>query len=148
MTRRRTIKIDVLNDETTLEADTKLVKDALETMKLIGATDVDSLRVRRNEEQAAQMENYENLTPAESTSYRSLVMKLAYVAQDRVAIRVTRRWSSAMMFPWTVCLCVLRRTLYRSSVAERTCVLHRQHVGVAPGPCACLVVRAPPPLRF
>ena len=35
----RTIKIDVLNDETTLEADTKLVKDALETMKLIGATE-------------------------------------------------------------------------------------------------------------
>ena len=34
-----TIKIDVLNDETTLEADTKLVKDALETMKLIGATE-------------------------------------------------------------------------------------------------------------
>ena len=30
----RTIKIDVLNDEMTLEADTKLVKDALETMKL------------------------------------------------------------------------------------------------------------------
>ena len=28
----RTIKIDVLNDEMTLEADTKLVRDALETM--------------------------------------------------------------------------------------------------------------------
>ena len=35
----RTNKIGVLNDETTLEADTKLVKDALDTMKLIGATE-------------------------------------------------------------------------------------------------------------
>ena len=33
----RAIKIDMLNDEMTLEADTKLVEDALETMKLIGA---------------------------------------------------------------------------------------------------------------
>ena len=33
----RTIKIDVLNDEMTLAADTKLVKDALESMKLMGA---------------------------------------------------------------------------------------------------------------
>ena len=33
----RTIKIHVLNDEMTLEADTKLVKVALETMKLVGA---------------------------------------------------------------------------------------------------------------
>ena len=33
----RTIKIDVLKDEMTLEADTKLSKDALETMKLVGA---------------------------------------------------------------------------------------------------------------
>ena len=33
----RAIKIDVLNDEMTLEADTKLVEDSLETMKLIGA---------------------------------------------------------------------------------------------------------------
>ena len=32
----RTIKIDVLNDEMTLEADTKLVKDALETMHVSG----------------------------------------------------------------------------------------------------------------
>ena len=68
----------------TLEADTKLVRDALETMKLIGAKGVDSPRVRRNEKQTAQIENSEKLTSAESTLYRSLVMKLAYVAQDRV----------------------------------------------------------------
>ena len=43
----RTIKIDVLNDEMTLEADTKLVENALESMKLIGAKGVDSPRVRR-----------------------------------------------------------------------------------------------------
>ena len=70
------------------------------------------------------------------------------------ATRVTRRWSSAMVFPWTVCLCVLWRTLWRSSVAEWTCVHHRQHVGDAlsghlraPGPCACLVVPATVGLR-
>ena len=57
----RTIKIDVLNDEMTLEADTKLVRDALETMKLIGATGLDSPRVRKNEEQTAQIENSEKL---------------------------------------------------------------------------------------
>ena len=55
-------------------------------MKLSGAKGVDSTRVRRNEEQTAQIENYEKLTSVESTFYRSLVMKLAYVAQDRVDI--------------------------------------------------------------
>ena len=70
----------------TLEADTRLVEDALETMKLVGAKGVDSPRVRRTEEQTAQIENSEKLTSAKSTLYRSLVMKLAYVAQDRVNI--------------------------------------------------------------
>ena len=82
----RTIKIDGLNDEMTLEADTKLVENALESMKLNGAKSVDSPRVRRNEEQTAQIENSEKLISVESTLYRSLVMKLAYVAQDRVDI--------------------------------------------------------------
>ena len=82
----RTVKIDALNDEMTLEADTKLVEYALETMKLNGAKGVDSPRVRRTEEQTAQIENSEKLTSAQSTLYRSLVMKLAYVAQDRVDI--------------------------------------------------------------
>ena len=82
----RTLKIDVVNDEMTLEADTKLVKDALESMKLTGAKGVDSPLVRRNEEQTAQIENSEKLTSAESTLYRSLVMKLAFVAEDRVDI--------------------------------------------------------------
>ena len=75
-----------MNDEMTLEADTKLVENALESMKLNGAKGVDSPRVRRNEEQTAQIENSENLTSVESTLYRSLVMKLAYVAQDRIDI--------------------------------------------------------------
>ena len=43
-------------------------------------------RVRRAEEQTAKIESSEKLTSAESTSYRSFVMKLAYVAQDRVDI--------------------------------------------------------------
>ena len=55
-------------------------------MKLTGAKSVDSPRVRRNEEQTAQIEHSEKLTSGESTSYRSLVMKLAYVAQDRIDI--------------------------------------------------------------
>ena len=55
-------------------------------MKLKGSKGVDSPRVRRTEEQTAQIENFEKLTSAESTWYRSLVMKLAYVAQDRVDI--------------------------------------------------------------
>ena len=83
----RTIRIDVLNDEMTLEADTKLVEDALESMKLHqSAKGVDSPRVRRTEEQTAQIENSEKLTSAESTLNRSFVMKLANVAQDRVDI--------------------------------------------------------------
>ena len=41
----RTVKIDVLNDEMMLEADTKLVENALESMKLNGAKGVDSPRV-------------------------------------------------------------------------------------------------------
>ena len=82
----RTIKINMLNDEMTLEADTKLVDGALESMMLTDAKGVDSPRVRRSEEQTAQIENSEKLTSAESTLYVSLVMKLAYVAQDRVDI--------------------------------------------------------------
>ena len=82
----RTIKIDVLNDEMALEADTKLVENALESMKLNGAKGVDSPRVRRTEEQTAQIENSEKLTSAESTLYRSMVMKLAYVAEVRIDI--------------------------------------------------------------
>ena len=82
----RTIKIDVLNDEMTLEADAKLVVDALESMKLNSAEGVDSPRVRRNEEQSAQIENSEKLTSVESTLYRSLVMKLAYIVRDRIGI--------------------------------------------------------------
>ena len=66
----------------TLEADTKLVGNALESVKLKGAKGVDSPRVRRAEEQTAQIETSEKLTFAESTLYRSL----AYVAQDRVDI--------------------------------------------------------------
>ena len=72
----RTIKIDVLNDEMTLESDTKLVENALESMKLNGAKGVDSRRVRRNEEQTAQIENSEKLTSVESTLYHSLVMQI------------------------------------------------------------------------
>ena len=63
----RTIKIDVLNNEMTVEADTKLVEGALESMKSTGAKGVDSPRVRKNEEQTAQIENSEKLTSAEST---------------------------------------------------------------------------------
>ena len=44
----RTIRIDVLNDEMTLEADTKLVENAWESMKLNGAKGADSPRVKRN----------------------------------------------------------------------------------------------------
>ena len=82
----RTIKFDVLNDEMTLEADTKLVEGALESMKLNDAKGADSPRVRRTEEQTTQVENSEKLTSAESTLNRSLVMKLSYVAQNRVDI--------------------------------------------------------------
>ena len=53
-------------------------------MKVNRAKGVDSRRVRRTEE--AQIETSEKLTSTESTFYRSLVMKLAYVAQDRVDI--------------------------------------------------------------
>ena len=48
----RTTDIDVLNDEVTLEPDTKLVEGASGSMKLhLSAKGVDSPRVRRNEEQ-------------------------------------------------------------------------------------------------
>ena len=53
---------------------------------------VDSPRVSSNEVQTAQIENSEDLTSVESTLYRSLVMKLAYVAQDRVDIAAAVKW--------------------------------------------------------
>ena len=82
----RTIRIEVLNGEMTLEADTKLVENALETMKL-GTKGVDSPCVRRSEEQTQHRSRIPKLTSAvESTLHRNLVMKLAYVARDRVEI--------------------------------------------------------------
>ena len=82
----RAIKIDVLNDEMTLEADTKLVEDALETMKLIGAKKgVDSPHVRKRKSKQYKSSS-KKFTAVESSLYRSSVMKLAYVAQDRIDI--------------------------------------------------------------
>ena len=80
----QTIKIDVLNDEMTLEASTTLVEGAFKSMKLTGAKGANSPRF--TDKQAAQIENSEKLTSAESTLYRSLVTKLANVAQDRIDI--------------------------------------------------------------
>ena len=83
----RAIKIDVLNDEMTLEADTELVEDALETVKL-----TDWCKRRRfatcqaEEEQTIQIESSKKFTAVESTLYRSSVMKLAHVAQNRIDI--------------------------------------------------------------
>ena len=116
----------------------------------------ESLRTRKWYEtlNAAMKEEVETATfcwrvPDDHGSFSVRSSRLL-LAGTMLATRVTRRWSSSMVFPWTVCLCVLWRTLWRSSVAERTCVLHRQHVGDvlsghlrAPGPCACFVVRAP-----
>ena len=114
----RTIKFGVLHDEMTLEADTKLVS-ALESMKLTGAKGVDSPCVRRNEEQTAQIENSEKVTSAESTLYRSLVMKLAYVAQDRIDIdELTRH----MKEPRSGHMQELKR-LGRYMVKNRRCAL-------------------------
>ena len=119
----RTIKIVVLNDEMTLEADTKLVENALESMKLNSAKGVDSPRVRRNEEQTAQIENSEKLTPVESTLYRSLVMKLASVAQDRVDIAETVKCLTGhMKEPRSGHMQELKR-LGRYLVKNKRCVL-------------------------
>ena len=119
----RTIRIDVLNDEMTLEADTKLVEVAVESMKLKGAKGVDSPRVRRIEEQTAQIENSEKLTSAESTLYRSLVIKLAYVGQDRVAIaEAVKCLTRDMKEPWSGHTQELKR-LGRYLVKNRRCVL-------------------------
>ena len=52
---------------------------------------VDSPRVRRNDEQTAPIENSEKLTSVESTLYRSLVMKLAYVAHIAEAVKCLTR---------------------------------------------------------
>ena len=73
-------------------------------MKLVGAKGVDSPRVRSKTEQTTQIRNFEKLAPAESASYRSLVVTLAYVAQDRVDIAdavkcVTRRMIKLFMYP-------------------------------------------------
>ena len=119
----RTIKIDVLNDEMTLEADTKLVENALESMKLNAAKGVDSPPVRKTEEQTAQIENSEKLTSAESTLYRSLVMKLAYVAQDRVDIaEAVKCLTRHMKEPRSGHMQELKR-LGRYLVKNRRCVL-------------------------
>ena len=119
----RTIKIDVLNDEMTLEADTKLVENALESMKLNGEKGVDSPRVRRNEEQTTHIENSEKLTSVESTLYRKLAVKLAYVAQDRVDIaEAVKCLTRHMKEPRTGHMQELKR-LGRYLVKNKRCVL-------------------------
>ena len=117
------MKTDVQNDEMTLEADTKLVENALESMKLNGPKGVDSPRVRRNEEQTAHIENSVKLTSAESTLYRSLVMKLAYVAQDRVDIAEAKKClAKHMKEPRSGQLQELKRS-GRYLVKNRRCLL-------------------------
>ena len=107
----------------TLEDDTKLVEGALESMKLNGAEGVDSPRVRRNEEQTAQIENSESFTSAGSTLYRSLVMKLAYVAQDRIDIsEPVKCLTRHMKEPRSGHMQELKR-LGRYLVKNRRCVL-------------------------
>ena len=119
----RRVKNDVLNGEPTVEADTKLVENALESMKLNGAKGVDSPRVRRTEERTAQIESSEKLTSAESTLYRSLVMKLAYVAQDRVDIaEAVKCLTRHMKEPRSGHMQELKR-LGRYLVKNRRCVL-------------------------
>ena len=78
----RTIKIDVQNVEMTLEAETQLVGDAFGGNETGRCKRRPFATCQRNEEETAQIENPEKVTPAESTSYRSLVMKLAYVAHE------------------------------------------------------------------
>ena len=84
---------------------------------------VDSPRVRKTEEQTAQNENSEKLTSVESTLYRSLVMKLAYVAQDRVDIaEAVKRPTRHMKEPRSGHIQELKR-LGRYLVEKRRCVL-------------------------
>ena len=92
-------------------------------MKLTGAKGVDSPRVRRNEEQTATIENSEKLTSMESTLCRSLVMKLAYVAQDRVDItEAVKCLTRHMKEPRSGHMQELKR-LGRYLVKNRSCVL-------------------------
>ena len=116
----RTIRIDVLNDEMTLEADKKLVESALESMKLNGAKSVDSPRVRRTVKQTTQIENSEKLTSAESTLHRSLVMKLTHVAQDRIDSEVFHK-THEKATEWTHARTLKR--LGRHLVKNRRCML-------------------------
>ena len=88
-----------------------------------GAKGVDSPRVRRNEEQTAQIENSEKLTSVESTLYRSLVTKLAYVAQDRVDIaEAVKCLMRHMKEPRSGHMQELKR-LRRKMVKNKRCVL-------------------------
>ena len=83
------------------------------------------------EEQTAQKENSEKLTSAESTLYRSLVKKLACVAQDRVDIsEAVKCLTRHMKEPRSGHMQELTR-LGRYVVKDRRCALTyaRQNVG-------------------
>ena len=88
----RVIKVDALKDELALDADAKLVDDALTTVELSGAKGVDSPRVGRNEasegtkNQQQRCRTRRNSHQHNRPMYRSMVVKLAHVAQDRVGI--------------------------------------------------------------
>ena len=86
---------------------------------------VDSPRVRRNEEQTAQIEISERLRSAESTLYRSLVMKLAYVPQDRVDIAeavksLTRPGSGHMQELKRLCRFLVKNRICELTYARQT----------------------------
>ena len=73
------------NDELTWEADTKFVEDASEAVKLV---------VEKRRRFATCQEDSAELTPAQSTSYRSSVMKC--VAEDRLDIDIAERGSTKL----------------------------------------------------
>ena len=120
----RTIRIDVLNDEMTLEADTKLVEGALESMKLNGAQGVDSTRVRRTEEQNSTDREFRETHVSGVDFVPQLVMKLAYVAQDRVDIvEAVKCLTRHMKEPRSGHMQELNKRLGRYLVKNRRCVL-------------------------
>ena len=82
-----------------------------------------SPRARRIEKQTAQIENYSKFTSTESILYRSLLMKLAHVARDRVDIvEVVKFFTRHMKESRSGHMHELKR-LCRHLVKNRICVL-------------------------
>ena len=93
-----------------LEADPKHARAIVETLGLLDAKAVPTPAVKMTAEEAAEQMGAPTLAPAECTKFRSVVMRAAYMAQDRPDLaEAVKTLSRRMVTPTAVDMMRLKR---------------------------------------